>query len=208
MTPVKKIIVVFLVLTAFAIPLIYATIRGNDREIQYQRSIISSYTFYEEPQQEETNRPPFRFKKMIISPLATFSIRARILSRENYYLDPASKISPIDLAMGWGRMADSIIYEALNISQSSRFYRYSWKGQPPIPLAEIIGSSANMHLIPADKLVEKALERAKKGKFIRIKGLLVEVNDESGWTWRSSLTRSDTGAGACEVIFVEAAFVE
>jgi hypothetical protein len=23
-----------------------------------------------------------------------------------------------------------------------------------------------------------------------------------GWRWRSSLTRNDTGAGACEVIFV------
>ena len=208
MTPSKKKILILLVFAAFVISLIYVEIRTRSREIQYQRAIISLYSFYEEPLQEETNLPAFRFKNTTITPLATFLIRARILSREDYSFDKASKVSPIDLALGWGRMADPAVYKTLNIKQSLRFYSYSWKSSPPIPLAEIIESSANMHLIPTDKLVERALKRAKEGKFIRIKGLLVEVNDNDEWKWRSSLTRSDSGAGACEIIFVEAAAME
>ena len=37
---------------------------------------------------------------------------------------------------------------------------------------------------------------------VRIDGWLVEAKAGDGWHWRSSLTRKDTGAGACEVIFV------
>ena len=48
-------------------------------------------------------------------------------------------------------------------------------------------------------------EQAKAGKMIKLKGLLVEVTHPKGWRWRSSLSRSDSGDGSCEVIFVEAA---
>ena len=32
---------------------------------------------------------------------------------------------------------------------------------------------------------------------------LIEVRGADGWRWRSSLTREDTGAGACELVWVE-----
>ena len=208
MTSSKNKIIIIIILAALIIPLIHAKIKTRNRDIQYQRTAISSYSFHEEPQQANTHLPSFRFKGTTVTPLATFLIRARILSRGNYRFDQEAKLSPIDLALGWKRMADSDVYKALNIRQNSRFYFYSWKDTPPIPHQEIIETSANMHLIPADKSVENALSKAKEGKFIRIKGLLVEVTNDKGWTWRSSLTRSDSGAGACELIFVEAAMVE
>jgi hypothetical protein len=31
----------------------------------------------------------------------------------------------------------------------------------------------------------------------------VDVSAPDGWQWRSSRTRTDSGAGACEVIWVE-----
>ena len=37
---------------------------------------------------------------------------------------------------------------------------------------------------------------------------LVEATSEDGWRWRSSLTREDTGARSCELVFVEAHVVE
>ena len=105
-------------------------------------------------------------------------------------------------------MAEPAVYEALNIRQGGRWYRYSWSDQPPIPPQEIIESSANMHMIAATPAVERALEQARRGKFIRITGKLVEVTHPSGWRWTSSLTRSDSGANACELVFVESAQVE
>ena len=208
MISAKNKIIILLILAVLIIPFMHMKMKARSRDIQYQGTIISSYSFQEEPQQTDTRLPSFRFKDMTVTPLATFLIRARILSRNDYWFGQEAKLSPLDLALGWKHMSDPAVYETLNIRQHSRFYFYSWKENPPLPLQEIVASSANMHLIPADKSVANALSKAKKGKFIRIKGLLVEVTGSEGWMWRSSLTRSDSGDGACELIFVEAAMVE
>jgi hypothetical protein len=60
-----------------------------------------------------------------------------------------------------------------------------------------------MHLIPATPAVEKRLKSLRPGQVVALKGYLVEVTGDGGFTWRSSLTREDTGAGACELIWVE-----
>ena len=143
-----------------------------------------------------------------VRPLADFALRARVLSRENYYLGDAAELAPWDLALGWRRMADPAVYGALNITQGGRWYRYSWPDAPPIALQEIIESSANMHMIAATPAVERALKKARAGDNIHITGKLVEVTHPSGWRWTSSLTRTDSGANSCELVFVEAVQVE
>jgi len=40
-----------------------------------------------------------------------------------------------------------------------------------------------------------------------LKELLVEVTSKEGWRWTSSLTRTDRGGEACELILVESLFV-
>lgn len=137
-----------------------------------------------------------------MTPLAGFSIEARVLSREDYSLGREAAYSPTDLALGWGRMTDDAVVSRLDISQGGRWYRYRWKDAPPIPLDEIVRSSANMHMIPADDAVAAALDRIERGERVRIDGWLVEVNAEDGWRWRSSLTRDDSGGGACELVYV------
>jgi hypothetical protein len=42
------------------------------------------------------------------------------------------------------------------------------------------------------------------GNVVRMTGELVEAHRSDGWTWRSSLSREDSGAGACELMLVEA----
>lgn len=177
-------------------------------EAQTQTAVLTSTNFGEQPDQTDTTRQRFDFKGFHILPLAEFSIRARVLSRENYVFDEGAKLSPMDLALGWQRMADPQVYKTLNITQGGRWYRYSWHHAPPLPLQEIIESSANMHMIPASESVERILQQAQEGRFVRLKGYLVEVTRDDGWRWRSSLTRSDSGGGSCELIFVEAVIVE
>lgn len=160
------------------------------------------------PAQEATSQAAFEFRGYQVKPLATFAVRARVLSREDYYVGKEAELSPLDLALGWKRMADPAVYEALNITQGGRWYRYTWRDQPPIPLQEIIESSANMHMIAATPVVERALKKARAGAYIRITGRLVEVTHPSGWRWTSSLTRSDSGANSCELVFVESVQVE
>lgn len=147
---------------------------------------------------------PVAFGDFVLTPLADFELDARVLSREDYAFGTESELSPTDLALGWGRMSDSAVIEQLEIGQSARFYHYRWRDQPPIPPREIVRSSANMHLIPADSTVARDLARVREGEVVSLRGRLVEARRADGWHWRSSLTREDSGAGACELVLVDA----
>jgi hypothetical protein len=133
---------------------------------------------------------------------ARFTLTARVLSRADYTWDDGAKLVPVDLALGWGRMSDSAVLAQVDISQSGRFYRWHVKDFP-IPRREIETSSANMHMIPADANVRRELDRVRRGEVVHIEGFLVDASRADGWHWNTSTTRTDTGAGACELIYVE-----
>jgi hypothetical protein len=153
------------------------------------------------PQQGDTTSDAFPFKGFTLRPLQDFKIEARVLASQTYRSDRLADLSPVDLALGWGSMSDSSVLAKVRISQSSRFY-YWRVDEFPIPRREIERSSANMHMIPADSTIERRLKAVRPGHTVRIDGWLVEAQSSDGWRWRSSLTREDTGAGACELIFV------
>lgn len=144
-----------------------------------------------------------RIDDYVITEFADFSIRAKVLSKENYYLDREADLAPVDLALGWGNMSDESILDSIEISQSGRFYYWQVKSFP-IPRREIESSSANMHLIPADEDVASEIKKIRNGDIIELSGSLVNVNSTSDdWRWQSSQTRNDTGNGACELIWVD-----
>ena len=64
-----------------------------------------------------------------------------------------------------------------------------------------------MHMIPADAEIESRIKSIRPGNMVHLNGMLVEVASKEGWHWKSSLTRSDTGGGACELILVESLYV-
>ncbi len=144
----------------------------------------------------------FSHKDFQITPLATFEIEARVLSVKYYHFDRQSDLSTIDLALGWGPMSDENVLKDIRIKQSNRFYYWRVK-QLPIPRREIEENSANMHIVPANKNIKKRLKDIRKGHVVRFNGYLVRVDAKDNWHWKSSLTRKDTGRGACEVIWVE-----
>lgn len=133
---------------------------------------------------------------------AHIALTARVLGREDYHWDAGAELAPMDLALGWGRMSDSAVLASIDIRQSARF-AYWHVDSFPIPRREIETSSANMHLIPADEGVRRAMQRVRAGQLVRIDGFLVDASRPDGWRWHTSLTREDTGGGACELVFVE-----
>jgi len=135
-------------------------------------------------------------------PLAAFNIRARVLGRENYHFGREADLSPLDLVLGWGRMSDEAVLNHIDIRQGGRFY-FWYVNAFPIPRNEIETHSANMHMIPADATVEKTLKTIRVGQVVALDGYLVEARSDDGWHWRSSLTRNDTGSGACELVLVK-----
>jgi hypothetical protein len=136
---------------------------------------------------------------------ARFDIEARVLRKAIYRLDGGADVAPVDLGVGWGPMSDSAVVEALEFSQMGRFLY--WKPRDParFPLAPdaILRNAAQLHLIPATGRIESRLKRLRPGQRVGIGGYLVDVTGPGRFVWRTSLSRADTGAGACEIVYVE-----
>jgi hypothetical protein len=160
----------------------------------------------DEPLQTDANGAPvIVLGRWTLTPRATYDITARILGREDYRFDPIAGLAPLDLALGWGPMSDNRVLKAFKISQGARFY--SWRPVTeslPIDLGEVTQYSANTHIIPADDAVAAKLARLRLGgQVVHLTGLLVDGARDDGMTIRTSLTRADSGAGACEVMLVQ-----
>jgi hypothetical protein len=158
----------------------------------------------EAPLQQAVGEPPAPLRKgdVAIKPLAKFALTARVLGRADYRWDDLAPLVPVDLALGWGRMSDSDVLDKVHISQSGRFYLWH-VSRFPIPEREIVESSANMHLIAADDSIARAIKRTRVGDIVSFDGYLVEADWPNGVRTVSSLTRRDSGAGACEIVWVE-----
>jgi hypothetical protein len=138
-----------------------------------------------------------------LTPRASYDITARILSREDNRWDAMSDLSPEDLALGWGRMSDNRVLREFRINQGARFFSWRPIGPMPIPLEETIEHSSNNHLIPADAEVRRQIARLRPGQVVQLTGVLVDGLRDDGAFVRTSLTRKDTGAGACEILLVQ-----
>ena len=147
--------------------------------------------------------PPFQLDEHRATPRAGFAVEATVLGIERYRVGREAAVSPLDLALGWGPMSDPAAYEALDISQSGRWYHYRWGPDgPPLPLETIITSSSNMHMIPATPAVAERLADLETGRRIRLTGWLVDIETPEGYRWSTSLRRDDSGDGACEIVYV------
>lgn len=158
----------------------------------------------DEPIQTDLARGPvFDVGGHRLQALARFHVEARVLAAERYRFDRPSKISPVDLALGWGPMSSTPVIDALDIDQYGRFYFWSSGDELPLDPPQITLHSANMHIIPANDAVRDELLAARAGNLVTIDGYLVEVTADDGFRWRSSMGRGDSGGGACEILYAE-----
>jgi hypothetical protein len=175
------------------------------RDIEHPPGILVP----ESPRQLDLAAPqPFAVGAFTVSPRAEFRVRARVLSRERYYLGDEADLSPVDLALGWGVMSDQGVLDRIKISQSGRWYFTRYEYPAPLSDAQIINHSGNMHMIPASDWVEDKLADIRGGDIIQARGYLVDVDRDDGFRWRTSRTRSDTGNGSCEIFYIEQLHIE
>jgi hypothetical protein len=173
-----------------------------------QRMLAGRGPIGETPTQSRTSAAPLKHGAFTIEPVADYSVRARVLSIERYRLGREAELSPVDFALGWGPMSDDAVLEQLSVSQTNRWYMYRWQGAPPLEPSIIVASSANTHLVPASRDVEQRLLDVRKGAVVRLTGYLINVQHPDGWRWNSSLSRTDSGGGSCELMWVTDVEVE
>jgi hypothetical protein len=158
-----------------------------------------------EPVQVDLDPPPrFDAKGYTFIQRAKYDITARVLRKEIYHFDGGAGLAPVDLGVGWGPLSDSTLLDQLEFSQMGRFFY--WRPRTanfPLPSATLISHLAQMHMIPATGDIEAKLRKLRPGQVVTASGYLVDIRGANGFTWSTSLSRTDTGDGACEVFWVE-----
>jgi hypothetical protein len=142
---------------------------------------------------------------ILLTPLASYEITAKVQSKHIYKGDWSAKISPYDFALAWGSLVDKKLDKFIRYSQTSRFYMYRYKAGTPLAQEYISQHSANTHIIPASKNIRKALFWIRKKSMVKMEGYLVNVSGtyrNYPVHWNTSLVRTDTGNGACEIMYV------
>jgi len=140
----------------------------------------------------------------------SYDIEGLVLSTKDYFgWDIGSKLSPKDIALGWGKLAEYNTACDLHWTQANRWVNYWYDSGQDLSMfggqEGIDWNLSNNHIIPADDAVKCKLLFIRRGDYVRIKGYLANVSgvssNHSTFNWNSSTSRYDTGDGACEVIY-------
>lgn len=148
-----------------------------------------------------------------VMPLYDYEMNAVVVHKYDYTRFKFYKLDsvfPLDLCVVWGENVSQGTFKnkTVRFSQDGRFCRY--QGEIPLNGNEI----SNNHLVINDDSLERKLKNLSHGDQIKIVGKLVNIDaknvgkpvsqyDYESFKWGTSTTRGDSGAGACETIFVE-----
>lgn len=149
------------------------------------------------------NLPDFDCK---LKPQAIYKISAIVAAKKVYRYGWTAKIAPIDLALIWGELTEPSYKKVITYSQSNRWYYFRYSPNCPLDINYISSHSANNHIIPANNNILRVIRSLRSGQAVLLEGYLVNLQGTRKgkypiW-WNSSLTRLDSGDGACELFYV------
>lgn len=204
---------VFFILLIFLLVWSYFA-RNNYRSVD----IIHSDVVKEPVQLRALEKTPIKISnndyEYTLTPLFEYEINGLIVHKMDYRwfsIYKMDSVFPMDLCLLWGDNVASKVYQSkkLSFSQDARFAYWKWYGNINFNHDE----AANIHLIMKNEELERKLKTLSCGDQVKIKGQLVDVIaenkgkpgrfDPEEFRLKSSTKRTDTGAGACEIIYVD-----
>ena len=150
----------------------------------------------------------------ILTPLYNYEISGLVVSKKDYSwlsIYKRNKALPADLCMIWGGNLAAKVHQnkELEFSQGVRFCNYRWSGNLVFNTNEV----SNNHLLVSNDVINKIVGTVMPGDQVKITGKLVDVAavnrgtdnlyDPEYFELRTSTIRTDSGAGACEIIYIE-----
>lgn len=134
--------------------------------------------------------------------LYAYALDGRVVSRRAFRGRGVNQISPLDLGIVWGEMAEHGVAEGMRFTAGRRVLNFRTDDISGLP-ANWEQQITNNHLIPASEVVRAALLDVEVGQRVRITGYLVNITSEGTSPWRSSITRTDGSiVSGCEIILV------
>lgn len=170
-----------------------------------------------EPKQASVNRPAFSTSvegvAYRIQPRFSYDISALVVSlhHSDTWWDYAHKawedhINLMDLCVVWGGSARRGAYRDISFSNNQWECHWSTSSQQAWAAFDQTEVSNN-HMVTDDPAIAKALREIRIGDQVRVQGYLVDYttlkNGVPAGTRVTSTVRTDTGNGACEVLYVE-----
>ena len=170
------------------------------------------YQLQDEPKQSPVQQPPFTVSysgvQYTVEPQYDYDLYGLVVSYRHHDGDTMlhklwnDHLNTADICVLWGDTAKSPLLNKLDF----------WNGQftcnvktrdseawASFNLTEL----ANNHLITADDYLRDKINDIRVGDQIRIKGRLSAYGSDKGGKRGTSTTRTDTGNGACETIYVD-----
>jgi len=168
-----------------------------------------------EPLQEATQAAPFETKvggvTYTVNPLADYQIWGLVVSNHDSdtwwdWIHRASNdhLNVVDLCVVFAENVERGAYVGLNYS-SGQFVCYVETSSYERWRHFSLRALSNNHLLADRPSIISKLRDVQVGDQVRIRGRLAEYAHNHGFAFRrgTSLTRDDTGNGACETIYVE-----
>ncbi|MBL8921131.1 MAG: hypothetical protein JNJ54_19870 [Myxococcaceae bacterium] len=164
-----------------------------------------------EPVQEPIE-PPERVavtrggRAFVIEKLYRYEHSGEVLSATAYDVAWTNEFFDVDVGTIWGPTREAL-KQRFTFQQMGRFLFWRTDSMPTEEeRLDVTRHIANNHLIPAEGSTHlaRAVRFIREGDVVRIKGSLVRILDEGGGVLAtSSVVRDDTGAGACEIVWVD-----
>jgi hypothetical protein len=168
---------------------------------------------FDEPLQLPTDRAPFQTTvggiEYTVRPLYTYDLSGLVVSKHNadtwwdwIHAATNDKLNVTDLCVVWGANAHRGIYRELDFS-SGEFTCYVESHSLEAWAAFDMTALSNNHLLTDDPRLAKVLRNVRVGDQIHFRGYLAEYSHHHGFAYHrgTSITRTDTGNGACETVF-------
>ncbi|MBT8046495.1 MAG: hypothetical protein KJN67_04955 [Pontiella sp.] len=157
-----------------------------------------------DPIQIPTSRPSFSAvvedQKHSVKPIFEYRICGMVVScgfskhQADYRKD---KLNIMDVGILWGSNLDPAIYRHIKFHTDGVWLKAKTKDKAvweKLDQAQL----SNNHLLSTNPVLTKQAKALKRGDVISIQGCLANYSGR-----RSSIVRSDTGASACEIIWVD-----
>jgi hypothetical protein len=165
----------------------------------------------DEPRQEELDKPiPVTVQRgghtFFVIKTHRYALTAQVLSAHAYDWVWTSDFYDVDLGVAWGDQVRRLT-DTYTFYQDARFL--FWRSEGPVADAErdyLTTHVGNVHTLPAERKpqVGRALRSVRTGDRVSLDGYLVVIQDAgTNELARSSTVRTDTGNGACEVMWVD-----
>ncbi len=168
----------------------------------------------EEPRQTPTASPPFQIKTQgilyTIEPLFDYELDGVVVSLHDsdafsdiyHFKDWQDFINIRDLCVVWGSNVASGIFRDMTYQNTTWT---CWISTADAETAQRFAwdQLSNNHLLAHKPLLQKAIKSAEIGDHVHLSGQLARYSHAGGFQRGTSITRTDTGNGACETIYIK-----